>query len=246
MVAAVWTLLMALIASGVVPFVSDDLSVAALFAVPALAFLTMTLTRPFPSMPSEVLSARPWSSRPGTGRLLRPCGPGALAAASVAGGAYLGALASVLRSPRKGLGRLLLEPNPYLDWYFPLLAAGAAICAGCLFVLAVLLPLRALFDARTQWRSNRAEARRLLAFVLGVAGLTSILVAIIVIDPGPGPTDVDSSDRFRDVLRAMLMLAQLLLGTAGFVAAEWVARAGSALIFLALIVYWRWRPERRS
>lgn len=246
--AVIWLPVLFAITAGIGPSLSDDHLATALFVVPTAAFVTATLIGPRRPIPSSILWSTSWAGQRSTARLLVPAVPGLVAVAVTATGAYLGAGWSLLRPPEQGLARLLREDPPFLDWSFPAVAAAAAAAAGCLFVLVVVVPVGAALDARMTWRSDRREAQRLCAFVIGMLGLGLVIAAMVMV--GPPRSELDDSpppDRIQSMIESLHTVVGLLLGTSdarSSAAAGWITRVGIVCVAASLAIYWRSRPAR--
>jgi hypothetical protein len=247
--AGAWSFATFLLAAGIGPHLSDDALTWALLAAPGLAFLTVTLVRPRPRIPSPSLWWSPWSTDTPPWRwLVRPFLTGVAAAAMTIAGAYLGAGWSVASGLPRGAGPMLTGPTPYIDWSLFAVGGTAITCLGCVLVLAVFLPVGALLDARPAWRSDRPEARQLLAFAGFILGLLTAAVGLILADPNPDRSEGDPDpNRVERMLAALRELGNVLVGGSAQApvvpTGSWIARAGAALILASLILYWRTRSK---
>jgi hypothetical protein len=158
--------------------------------------------------------------------------------------AYLGSGWSTSHGATHGAAPLLSGPTPYIDWSLLALGGIVGTCLACVLVLVVFLPAGALLDARTAWRGDRPEARRLLAFAGFILGLLTAAVGLIVADPDPVQLDGDPDpSRVERVLAASHDFVNVLVGGSSQApvapAGSWIARAGAGLILASLLLYRR-------
>lgn len=216
-----------------VGFFSENVWPALLFGVPFVLVLATAALTPvhIPSsalFTSDLSAGWTWFARPYAGAWLWP-----LPLTVVA---YAGACVSHLSDAHHGLSGLLNNPDE--GWWWPLFAGGMALLAAFLVVLLVLVPVRAAIDAVGVRSSDRAESRRLAAFVVFWIGLAMTIAAQI----GAYLTVEEDSNSFT----ALRDEIELLTGRPpNGVSTWWVVLAWAGVLALVTvgILYWAKSPS---